>query len=87
MGDRKREHGLYHPMAAQAIVEQRKPAIRVKKNRSNQESRARFDGIEAESALAPLIRHGAMLSTTANPTDGLRFDGDAFASPKDLFIP
>jgi len=28
-----------------------------------------------------------MLSTTANPTDGLRFDGDAFASPKDLFIP
>jgi hypothetical protein len=28
-----------------------------------------------------------MLSTTANPTDGLRFDGDADASPKDLFIP
>jgi hypothetical protein len=28
-------------------------------------------------AAAPLIRHGAMLSTTANPTDGLRFDGDA----------
>ena len=27
-------------------------------------------------ALAPLIRHGAMLSTGANPTDG-RFDGDA----------
>jgi hypothetical protein len=25
---------------------------------------------------APLNRHGAMLSTTANPTDG-RFEGDA----------
>jgi hypothetical protein len=34
-----------------------------------------------------LIQRSAMLSTTANPTDGVRFDGDAAASPKDLFIP
>jgi len=28
-----------------------------------------------------------MLSTTANPTDGLRFDGDATASAQVLLIP
>jgi hypothetical protein len=33
-----------------------------------------------------LIWRPAMLSTTANPTDGLRFDGDAQASPQVLFI-
>jgi hypothetical protein len=33
-----------------------------------------------------LIWRPAMLSTTANPTDGLRFDGDAMASPQVLFI-
>jgi hypothetical protein len=74
-------------VAAQAIVEPRKPAIRVKKTGQIKNLELPFDGIEAEGALAPLNRHGAMLSTTANPTDGLRFDGDAFASPKDLFIP
>ena len=34
-----------------------------------------------------LIRRHAMLSTTANPTDGLQFDGDAMASPQVLLIP
>ena len=48
--------------------------------------RARFTKACAWLANA-LIRRPAMLSTTANPTDGLRFDGDATASPQVLLIP
>jgi hypothetical protein len=33
-----------------------------------------------------LIRHGTMLSTSVNPTDGLRFDGAALVSPKAMLI-
>jgi hypothetical protein len=38
-------------------------------------------------ALAPLIRDGAMLSTTANPTDGLDSPAMPSASPWETFIP
>ena len=55
-------------------------------SRKRGELQSGYPGIPGIAASAPLNRHGAMLSTTANPTDGLRFDGDAKASPQDLFI-
>jgi hypothetical protein len=39
-----------------------------------------------KAAVGALIRHGTMLSTSVNPTDGLRFDGGAVASPRAMFI-
>jgi hypothetical protein len=35
----------------------------------------------------PLIRRPAMLSTGVNPTDGLRFDGDADSFAEDVVHP
>jgi hypothetical protein len=33
-----------------------------------------------------LIRHGTVLSTSVNPTDGHRFEGEAEVSPKVALI-
>src|SRR5258708_11167344 len=60
--------------------------VRAKKTRQIKNLEPRFDSIET-GLYPPLIRHGAKLSTTANPTDGLRFDGDAKASLKEMLIP
>jgi len=32
---------------------------------------------DEKTVVGALIRHSTMLSTSVNPTDGLRFDGDA----------
>jgi hypothetical protein len=61
--------------AAERFQAKRGP-VGAEKTRQIKKLESHFDPIEAEKALAPLIRHGAMLSTAANPTDG-RFDGDA----------
>ena len=63
------------PSAAMA----RRRAIRAEKGRfglqsgRNDPQRGRIE----KAVYGALIRHSTMLSTSVNPTDGLRFDGDA----------
>ena len=51
------------------------------------ETRASHGKPPEKGVVGALIRHSTMLSTSVNPTDGLRFDGGAVASPKVKFIP
>ena len=68
--------------------------VRVKKTRQNKrlEPPFRFNrngkgsGVDEKAVYGALIRHGSVLSTSVNPTDGLRFDGGAKVPPRVALI-